>query len=166
MARSGSVALGMPHVVLRTIFWIGLGFVAAASFAVKFQFAGREFGGADILVVLVALLILANAFSRGGRETLSLCRDALAEGARQAVPVGIACAIKNSGVGNGARERGCCRLVVEADGPVALDNGASRAVVPIANRAQVNGLPETIVEKLDIIFFSDLERAILRTIEI
>lgn len=49
---------------------------------------------------------------------------------------------------------------------VALDNGASRAVVPIANRAQVNGLPETLVEKLDIIYFGDLERAILRTIEI
>ncbi len=34
-----------------------------------------------------------NVFSKGGRETLILCRDSLAEGARSAIPVGIACAI-------------------------------------------------------------------------
>ena len=39
------------------------------------------------------MLIAVNAFRRGGRETLALCRDSLAEGAKTALPVGIACAI-------------------------------------------------------------------------
>src|SRR5690606_38360195 len=41
----------------------------------------------------VAALVAANAVSRGGRETLAICRDALADGARSALPVGIACAL-------------------------------------------------------------------------
>ncbi len=37
--------------------------------------------------------------------------------------VGIACGIKNSGIGNGAEEWGKARLVVEDDGTVSLYNG-------------------------------------------
>ncbi len=37
--------------------------------------------------------------------------------------VGVACGMKNSGIGNGARELGRCRLVVEPDGQVSLYNG-------------------------------------------
>ncbi len=79
----GSIALGLPAGVIRILFWIGLGAVAAAFF---------EFG---ILPVAagIATLIAWNALSKGGRETLALCRDSLAEGAKTALPVGIACAL-------------------------------------------------------------------------
>ncbi|MEZ5730899.1 MAG: TRAP transporter permease [Paracoccaceae bacterium] len=79
----GSVALGLPEGVIRILFWIVLGAIAAAFF---------EFG---ILPVAAAIagLIAWNAASKGGRETLALCRDSLAEGAKTALPVGIACAL-------------------------------------------------------------------------
>jgi TRAP transporter 4TM/12TM fusion protein len=78
-----SVALQLPSIVIRVIFWVGLGLIAAAF--LRF--------GTSILLVAVAALIAINALSRGGRDTLALCRDSLAEGARTALPVGIACAI-------------------------------------------------------------------------
>ena len=78
-----SVALGLPAGVIRIIFWVGLGLVAAAFF----QF------GIGVVIAALALLIAANAISKGGRETLVTCRDALAEGAKTALPVAIACAL-------------------------------------------------------------------------
>ncbi|MBZ4690969.1 MAG: transporter, fusion protein [Cereibacter sp.] len=69
--------------VFRLLFWIVLG-LAAASF-IRF--------GVDLLALVIALLVLACAVFKGGRETLLIVRDALAEGARNALPVGIACAI-------------------------------------------------------------------------
>ena len=78
-----SIALGLPSTAIRTIFWIGLGLVAAAFF--KF--------GMEVIVVALAVLILANAAWKSGRETLAICRDALAEGAKTALPVAIACAL-------------------------------------------------------------------------
>ena len=79
----GSVALGLPAGIIRLIFWIGLG-LTAASF---FQF------GIDVVAVSILALIVANIFLKGGRETLIICRDSLAEGAKTALPVGIACAL-------------------------------------------------------------------------
>jgi len=79
----GSLALRLPGKVIRLIFWIGLGLVAAA--LLRF--------GTYVIVAAVIGLIAANLFSKGGRETLAICRDSLAEGARTALPVGIACAI-------------------------------------------------------------------------
>lgn len=67
----------------RVVFWIALG-LAAASFA---------WVGVNLLFAVIAGLILACAFFRGGRETLVICRDALAQGARNALPVGVACAV-------------------------------------------------------------------------
>ena len=78
-----SLALGLPSTVIRVIFWIGLGLIAAAFF--KF--------GIQVVVAALAVLILANAIWKGGRETLAICRDALAEGAKTALPVAIACAL-------------------------------------------------------------------------
>jgi TRAP transporter 4TM/12TM fusion protein len=79
----GSIALGLPAGVIRIIFWIGLGLIAAAFL---------QFG---IMVILAAVLALVawNALSKGGRETLAICRDSLAEGAKTALPVGVACAV-------------------------------------------------------------------------
>lgn len=79
----GSVVLGLPEGTIRVIFWVGLGLVAAAFF---------KLGIAVVLAALVALIAVC-AFSTGGRATLALCRDSLAEGARTALPVGIACAL-------------------------------------------------------------------------
>ena len=79
----GSVALGLPGMVIRAIFWVGLGLIAAAFFAY----------GIDVVLAGIAALIVWNAVSSGGRATLALCRDALAEGAATALPVGIACAL-------------------------------------------------------------------------
>ncbi len=79
----GSIALGLPNIVIRSIFWIGLGVAAAAFF---------EYGIMPILITL-AILIGWNGVTKGGRETILICRDSLAEGAKTALPVGIACAI-------------------------------------------------------------------------
>jgi TRAP transporter 4TM/12TM fusion protein len=46
-----------------------------------------------LVLLLVAALIAVSLFVRGGPETLVACRDALADGARQALPVGLACAV-------------------------------------------------------------------------
>ncbi|MEW9616230.1 TRAP transporter permease [Shinella sp. S4-D37] len=78
-----SIARGLPSTVVKVIFWIGLGLVAAAFF--KF--------GIKVVVVALAVLIVANAVWKGGRETLMICRDALADGAKTALPVAIACAL-------------------------------------------------------------------------
>src|SRR5690606_20112811 len=78
-----SVALGLPAGAIRGIFWIGLGLVAASFLQ----------WGIWVVTAAVAALVAANAVSRGGRETLAICRDALADGARSALPVGIACAL-------------------------------------------------------------------------
>ncbi len=39
-------------------------------------------------------------------------------------------------------------------------------MVPISNKAQFAVLPEEIVEKLDVIFYGDVDRAVLKAIEI
>jgi TRAP transporter 4TM/12TM fusion protein len=73
--------LGSP--LLRVLFWVALG-IATSAFL--------EWGITAILAV-VALLVAGCLLLRGARPTLLLCRDSLAEGARQALPVGIACAL-------------------------------------------------------------------------
>lgn len=78
-----TVAMGLPGIVLRYVFWIGLGLVAASFFRY----------GINAILVAAGLLIVANVFVAGGRDTLAACRDALAEGAKTALPVGVACAV-------------------------------------------------------------------------
>ena len=81
--------LGTPLAALigpfafRVVFWVALGLAAAAF--MKFS--------VNILAIVIALLIAACAVFRGGRETLAICRDSMAEGAKNALPVGIACAV-------------------------------------------------------------------------
>ncbi len=79
----GSIALGFPSTAIRVIFWIGLGLVAAAFFRY----------GIDVLLLATLALVAWNAVTRGGRETLAACRDSLGEGAKTALPVGVACAV-------------------------------------------------------------------------
>jgi len=79
----GAVALGLPAGVIRIVFWVGLGLVAAAFL---------QYGNGVVLGA-IAVLIGWNALSKGGRATLATCRDALADGAKTALPVGVACAV-------------------------------------------------------------------------
>ena len=78
-----SAALGLPSMVLKVIFWVGLGLVAASFL---------RFGNASLWGGIGALLAW-NAISKGGRETIRQVIDSLAEGAKTALPVGVACAL-------------------------------------------------------------------------
>jgi TRAP transporter 4TM/12TM fusion protein len=81
--------LGTPLAALigpfafRVVFWLALGLAAAAFL---------EYG-VNILLLVIGALVIACALFKGGRETIAICRDSLAEGAKNALPVGIACAI-------------------------------------------------------------------------
>ncbi|RUV76008.1 MAG: TRAP transporter permease [Mesorhizobium sp.] len=77
------LAASIGPLAFRIVFWLALG-LAAASFL--------EFG-VNILSLVIAGLIVACVTFKGGRETLQICVDSLAEGAKNALPVGIACAI-------------------------------------------------------------------------
>lgn len=89
LALTVVLILGTPLAALigplafRFTFWIALG-VAAAAFLSY---------GVNVLAVLLGLLVAACALFKGGRETLRICVDSLAEGAKNALPVGLACAI-------------------------------------------------------------------------
>ncbi len=78
-----SAALGLPEGVIRIIFWIGLGLVGAAF--LKY--------GIAIVGLGIAALILVNMVMHHGREAVWSTIVGLAEGAKTALSVGIACAI-------------------------------------------------------------------------
>ncbi|MEO8122630.1 MAG: TRAP transporter fused permease subunit [Burkholderiales bacterium] len=69
--------------VLRIIFWIFIG-VAASSF---FEY------GIGAIIGLALLMAAVLWFAKGGRQTLRVALDAMADGARHALPVGVACAL-------------------------------------------------------------------------
>ncbi|MDF2116536.1 TRAP transporter permease [Roseiarcaceae bacterium H3SJ34-1] len=89
MILGGAISLNISQQGMRFAFWIAVGLIAAS--LLKF--------GVWIIVALVGVLVVVNLFSRGGRDTLAMCRDALADGARQALPVGLACAIVGTVIG-------------------------------------------------------------------
>jgi TRAP transporter 4TM/12TM fusion protein len=78
-----SVAQGFSNKFIRYIFWIFLGIASSGFF---------EFGN-PVVAIILAILIFWNFFKSGGRATLLNCRDALADGAKTALPVGIACSV-------------------------------------------------------------------------
>ncbi len=90
MILGGALALGLKGAAMRAALWIALGIVSASF--LKY--------GVNILLLLIAVLVLACFFTRGGRETLAICRDVLAEAAKQALPVGLACAIVGTVIGS------------------------------------------------------------------
>jgi TRAP transporter 4TM/12TM fusion protein len=85
------ITLGFSSNLLRYVFWIGLALVVAA--------VSRN--GMEIIPVasIVGVLVLITAFTRGGRQTLRACRDSLADSAKSALTVGMACAIVGSIIG-------------------------------------------------------------------
>ena len=86
-----SITLGFSSAVVRYVFWIGLALVVAA--------VSRN--GLEIVPVagVVGVLVLIAAITRGGRATLAACRDSLADSAKSALTVGMACAIVGSIIG-------------------------------------------------------------------
>ena len=73
--------------LLRVLFWVGLGLAAAALYRlVRLPIETTAF-------LLVAGLVAATAFVRGGRATLRMLVDAMAEAAKSALSVGVACAL-------------------------------------------------------------------------
>ena len=89
LALTVVLILGMPLAALigpfafRLVFWVALGLAAAAFLR----------WGVNVLMLVLGALVAACALFHGGRATLRICLDSLAEGAKNAVPVGIACAI-------------------------------------------------------------------------
>jgi CO/xanthine dehydrogenase Mo-binding subunit len=84
--------------------------------------------------------------SVGLRKTLDAVKDAYYGARGEGKAVGIACGLKNSGIGNGVSEWGKCRLVVEKDGTVSLYNGYTEMgqgllTVLVQFACEVTGLP-------------------------
>jgi TRAP transporter 4TM/12TM fusion protein len=78
-----AVSLGVGNAALRVVFWVGLALLCAWSI----------WTSVALVLLVVAVLVAAALFSGRGRQTLEGCRAALADGARQALPVGLACAL-------------------------------------------------------------------------
>jgi xanthine dehydrogenase molybdenum-binding subunit len=87
--------------------------------------------------------------SVGLDQTLLAVKDAWYEALRAGRAAGIACGIKNSGIGNGAAEWGKARLVVERDGTVSLYNGYTEMgqgllTVLVQCAVETTGLPAAV----------------------
>jgi TRAP transporter 4TM/12TM fusion protein len=80
-----SITLGFENPLFRYVFWLALALGVAA--------VSRN--GLEIVPVagVVVVLVLICAFTRGGLATLRACRDSLADSAKSALTVGMACAI-------------------------------------------------------------------------
>jgi xanthine dehydrogenase molybdenum-binding subunit len=89
--------------------------------------------------------------SVGIKQTLSAVKPAYYQAREAGVAVGIACGIKNSGIGNGAREWGRARLVVEDENTVVLYNGYTEMgqgllTVLVQCAVEVTGLPASVFD--------------------
>ena len=93
--------------------------------------------------------------SVGIRKTLQAIKPHYDAAVREGRAVGIACGVKNSGIGNGVQEWGKARLVVEPDGRVTLFNGFTEMgqglmTVLVQFAVETTGLPaSTFVPKVD-----------------
>jgi TRAP transporter 4TM/12TM fusion protein len=83
LVLGAALAARLSSVAFRYVFWIALG-IAASSF-LKW--------GIEPVLVLIALLVAVCFWIKGGRETLHSLRASLIDGAKQALGVGIACAV-------------------------------------------------------------------------
>jgi len=78
-----AIAARVSGTAFRYVFWIGLG-IACSSVL--------KWGIYPVLAIIAALVAVA-LFVKGGRTTLHTLKESLADGARQALPVGVACAV-------------------------------------------------------------------------
>ena len=84
-----SVAASIGARALRVFFWIALG-LGASTFT---------FWGITAVIAIIGGLVALNFVVSGGRTTLQVMRSSLIDGARQALPVGLACAVVGIVVG-------------------------------------------------------------------
>ncbi|MEW6293621.1 MAG: TRAP transporter permease [Pseudomonadota bacterium] len=78
-----TVAARLSAMAFRYVFWIAIGLACATLV---------EWGVYPVLAVIGVLMVLCLSV-KGGRHTLKILRDSLIDGAKQALPVGMACAI-------------------------------------------------------------------------
>ena len=78
-----ALILRLSSTALRVAFWVALGILCAGFFQL----------GIGVIFGVIAALVAACWFVKGGRDTLRICLHALVEGARHAVPVGVACVL-------------------------------------------------------------------------
>ena len=48
---------------------------------------------------------------------------------------------------------------------IAMENGALQALIPMTNKAQFTSLPEEVIEKVDLVFYGDPDRAVAKGLE-
>ncbi|NDP42485.1 MAG: TRAP transporter permease [Aromatoleum sp.] len=77
------IAAGFRSMPFRIVFWVILGFGTASFF--KY--------GIWPIIVMISTLVAVNFVIKGGHATLAIMRGSLVDGAKQAVAVGVACAI-------------------------------------------------------------------------
>jgi TRAP transporter 4TM/12TM fusion protein len=82
------IVAGFGSTHFRVVFWVTLGVALAVYLKLGFE----QYGIGPILV-LIAVLVAWNLVTHGGQSTLATMRRSLIEGAKQAVGVGLACAI-------------------------------------------------------------------------
>ena len=78
-----ALAARVSGTAFRYVFWIALGLACATMLE----------WGVHALLVVIAALVAAACFVSGARESLQVMKMSLADGARQALPVGVACSI-------------------------------------------------------------------------
>jgi len=81
-----AIILKVSNYALRCAFWIALGLLCVGFFRL----------GIGVVFAVIGVLVVVCWFMQGTRETLVICLHALVDGARHAVPVGIACALVGS----------------------------------------------------------------------
>jgi TRAP transporter 4TM/12TM fusion protein len=79
-----AISAGLGTTALRVVFWVGFALLSAVSMTISI---------ATVLMVVLVLVIWNMLRGASGREVLASCIQALADGARQAIPVGLACAL-------------------------------------------------------------------------
>ena len=84
--------------------------------------------------------------SVGIRKTLLAVKERYYAARAEGRAVGVACGLKNSGLGNGAEEWGRCRLVVEVDGTISLyggftEMGQGLLTILVQCAVEVTGVP-------------------------
>ena len=79
-----AISTGLASPALKVVFWVGFALISAASMTISM---------ATVLMVVLALSIWNMFRGVSGRQVLTSCIEALADGARQALPVGLACAL-------------------------------------------------------------------------
>ncbi|HEU0229862.1 MAG TPA: TRAP transporter permease [Burkholderiaceae bacterium] len=78
-----NITASISPMAFRFFFWIVIGLAAADFFK----------HGIWVIIGVIAALAISCLFVKGGKQTLTLIRDGLINGAKQALPVGLACAI-------------------------------------------------------------------------